>query len=117
MSTVAAAAADDAAHSHGLMPLHHPGRSIGKGAALLLLALLALVILWPLVHVFTGALQENSEASGVRVYTLSTISTVFADPSTLAGIVNTMLLSVIVTLCALVLGSGMAWIVARTDVP
>ncbi|MFO1188607.1 MAG: iron ABC transporter permease [Alphaproteobacteria bacterium] len=88
-----------------------------KAALGTLFLVLSAAILWPLFNLLLGALHASPPGRGRTRYTIDTVVNVFSDPATFSGIQNSLLLAVCVTLIALTLGGGLAWIIARTDVP
>jgi len=92
-------------------------RLIEKVALGALFLVLSAAILWPLLNLLLGALHASPPGRGETRYTADTVVDVFSDPATLSGIQNSLLLAICVTVIALGLGAGLAWIIARTDVP
>ena len=82
----------------------------------LLLGLVVLLVVTPLVVMFIGSFQLGRPGQP-SVYGLDGWWRAFTDPTILATLVNTVLLSVTRQAIALVLGVFFAWLIARTDLP
>ncbi|MGH3441378.1 MAG: ABC transporter permease [Nitriliruptorales bacterium] len=78
---------------------------------LLVLALLALVGVYPVLRLGQTALQRLDGA-----WTLEYLGEVVSAPGLADAVVNSLVVAVVVTVGATLLGSVLAWLVARTDV-
>ncbi len=83
-------------------------------ASAAIVAVVALLVLLPTASIFYGSLRSEADQASL---TLQNWATVYVGPSYLGPFLNTVILSVLVASICVVLGTGMAWIVARTDAP
>ncbi len=85
-----------------------------------LFAVLAFLVIYPIVMLFLGALTETNpviDGFGNFRPSLSQFSTVLANPNVHAALVNTMLICAGGTIVAVVIGLTFSWIVVRTNTP
>ena len=92
------------------------GRWAGRGGYVLLCLIVVGLVLPPLGYLVWGAFHAGGPGSEGAL-TLATLEKTFASGTILKPLRNTLMLSALVAVCAVVLGAALAFIVAQTDVP
>lgn len=85
------------------------------GVVIALIFIVTVVL--PIASVLYGALQDRSPVYGQTSWSLEPVQRLLASTSFASAVRNTLSLSVVVTIASLLIGTGLAWLVARTDVP
>lgn len=80
-------------------------------------ALVAVVVLVPIVFVLYGSLRSDSPTAAQSTFTLDQWRLVYTTRDYLVPLSNTLQTAAAVTLLSVVFGTFMAWITARTDTP
>lgn len=80
-------------------------------------AITALLIFAPLVYLLLGSFSTEVLNHPNAEFTLANWITVYTSPVYLTTFLNTIALSAVTAVASLVVGSAMAWVVARTNAP
>lgn len=97
-----------------------PRRATGWGAkatALVTALLLVALIVVPVAFVLFGATRSGTPGDPNTEFTLEPLRTAFTTRPYLGSLVATVLLGLVVSGLAVVVGALLAWLVARTDLP
>lgn len=78
---------------------------------------MSIFVVLPLLALAYGALQDNSPTAGNTNWSLRAVQQVYGSTQYVGKIINTFEIALWVTAFALVIGTMMAWAVARTDTP
>lgn len=86
---------------------------------LVVLAVVVTVVLvaMPLGYLLWGSFRTAPPGAAGAVFTLRNWAEVYLGPEYRVPLLHTLLLSLAVALFSVIVGSGMAWLVARTDMP
>lgn len=79
--------------------------------------ILIVIVVVPLAYLVYAAFQTGSPLQPDAAFTLDNIAAIWRDPTYFRVLRNTLWMSLIVTVCSLVIGIALAWLVARTDLP
>lgn len=82
-----------------------------------LLALLTVLVLVPVGFMFVGAVLSGGLADPSSHWTLDKLAEVYASAPYLHAIASTVAISALVGVIATMTGVGLAWLIARTDLP
>ncbi|CAN7773833.1 iron ABC transporter permease [Variovorax sp. LjRoot84] len=88
----------------------HPGKAL---VVAVVLALLALLIVYPSGWVISNSLQDDA----TKAWSLSNYMRIFSERELIRPVLNSLLLAVAVGLLSVLLGAPAAWLVARSDMP
>ena len=89
------------------------GRYLGR----VVLGIAALIVLTPVGYILYGSLRTGSPGAKGAVFTAANWLRVYTSEAYLSAFGSTVMLSATVGLLSILLGGGMAWIVARTNAP
>jgi iron(III) transport system permease protein len=89
----------------------------GRLGGFLFLALLLALVAAPILYVIYGSLRTGAPGATDAGFTLENWRTVYLSAPYLKALWNTLALSAIVSVLALLLGGALAWLVGRTDMP
>jgi iron(III) transport system permease protein len=78
--------------------------------------LLLWLVLYPVVILLVASVRSGLPM-GSGHFTLANFAVLFADASNFRAIINTVISSMLTTICAVAIGTSLAWITSRTDVP
>jgi iron(III) transport system permease protein len=101
------------------LPLRRPIRTRFAAAAVvstLVLLLVVILVVWPLVLILLNSFQ-TSRPGQPAVYSLETWRVAFSDASIISALANTALATLARVVISLPLAVGVAWLLARTDIP
>ncbi len=89
----------------------------GRLGGFLFLAFLLALVAAPILYVIYGSLRTGAPGAADAGFTLENWRTVYLSAPYLKALWNTLALSAIVSVLALLLGGALAWLVGRTDMP
>ena len=89
----------------------------GRLGGFLFLALLLALVAAPILYVIYGSFRTGAPGAADADFTLENWRTVYLSTAYLKALWNTLALSAIVSVLALLLGGVLAWLVGRTDMP
>jgi iron(III) transport system permease protein len=89
----------------------------GRIGGFLFLALLLALVAAPILYVIYGSFRTGAPGATDASFTLENWRTVYLSAPYLKALWNTLALSAIVSVLALLLGGALAWLVGRTDMP
>src|SRR5262249_11204445 len=78
--------------------------------------LLLWLVLYPILVLFIGSVRTDLPGRP-GAFTLANFATLFAEPTNLRAIVNTVVSSALATLLAVAIGASLGWMTSRTDTP
>lgn len=78
---------------------------------------MVIFVVLPLLALAYGALQDRSPTSGDTSWSLRAVEQVYGSTQYVGQIINTFEIAIWVTAFAILIGTAMAWAVARTDTP
>lgn len=91
--------------------------SFDRIVSTLAMAVSFVLIIAPLAFLFFGSFRSGSPGDPQAVFTFGNWITAYSDPVIRIAFLNTVMLSATVALISILMGSVIAWIVARTDAP
>jgi len=89
----------------------------GRLGGFLFLAFLLALVAAPILYVIYGSFRSGAPGAADAGFTLENWRTVYLSAPYLSALWNTVALSAIVSMLALLLGGALAWLVGRTDMP
>jgi iron(III) transport system permease protein len=92
------------------------GAREGSGAALLLILLVGFLALYPISWLVLGSFSTGSPLEAGRL-TLGNYVTAYSDPEVVKSLRSTIVFALGQMTMAVTLGTALAWVVTRTDVP
>jgi iron(III) transport system permease protein len=98
----------------GALRRRRDGRGLGRTVYGGVFAIVLLLIVPPLVYLVYGALRSAPPGGGGK-FTLHSLGTAFASSSVLTPLLNTLALAAVVTVCSVLIGAALAWLVTQTD--
>jgi iron(III) transport system permease protein len=93
------------------------GVNVEKAVSAILFSLTAILIVAPVGYVIYGSVRTGSPLEPDSTFTWANLAYVYGSELYRSALFNTILLSLVVAVLSVVIGSVLAWIVARTDAP
>jgi iron(III) transport system permease protein len=91
-------------------------RVLSAGLVLVLGAIVAMLVIAPLLNVFNIAFHQETDLGISELLSIAPMADVYTTAEYLQPLLDTLILALLVTTLSLVVGVGMAVIVARTDI-